>query len=46
MCVASLEGVKLFNSNLEVVDDAFEYLVDAIEETERQEASRPSQEGA
>lgn len=27
VCVASLETVKLFNSNLEVVDDAFEYLI-------------------
>lgn len=27
VCVASLESVKLFNSNLEVVDDAFEYLI-------------------
>ncbi len=27
VCVASLENVKLFNSNLDVVDEAFEYLV-------------------
>lgn len=27
ICVASLQTVKLFNSNLEVVDDAFEYLM-------------------
>ncbi len=27
VCVGSLEEVKLFNSNLEVIDDAFEYLV-------------------
>lgn len=27
VCVASLEKVKLFNSNLEVVDEAFEYLI-------------------
>lgn len=27
ICVASLQRVKLFNSNLEVVDDAFEYLM-------------------
>ena len=27
LCVSSLEGVKLLNSNLDVVDDAFEYLV-------------------
>lgn len=27
ICVASLQDVKLFNSNLEVVDEAFEYLM-------------------
>ena len=27
VCIASLEGVKLFNSNLDVVDEAFEYLI-------------------
>lgn len=27
ICVASLQNVKLFNSNLEVIDDAFEYLM-------------------
>ncbi len=27
VCVSSLEGVKLFNSNLDVVDEAFEYLI-------------------
>ena len=27
VCVVSLEKVKLFNSNLEVVDEAFEYLM-------------------
>ena len=27
ICVASLQDVKLFNSNLQVVDDVFEYLV-------------------
>lgn len=27
ICVASLQTVKFFNSNLEVVDDAFEYLM-------------------
>jgi len=27
ICVASLETVKLFNSNLDVVDEAFEYLM-------------------
>ncbi len=27
ICVSSLQDVKLFNSNLEVIDEAFEYLV-------------------
>lgn len=27
VCVSSLEGIKLFNSNLDVVDEAFEYLI-------------------
>lgn len=27
ICVSSLEGVKLFNSSLDVVDEAFEYLI-------------------
>ncbi len=27
VCVASLQDVKLFNSNLQVVDEAFEYLI-------------------
>ena len=27
ICVSSLQNVKLFNSNLDVVDDAFEYLM-------------------
>ena len=27
ICVSSLQEVKLFNSNLEVIDDAFEYLI-------------------
>jgi type I restriction enzyme M protein len=27
VCVASLENVKLFNSNLDVIDEAFEYLI-------------------
>ena len=27
ICVSSLQSVKLFNSNLDVVDDAFEYLM-------------------
>jgi type I restriction enzyme M protein len=35
VCVASLEGVKLFNSNLEVVDDAFEYLINKSSKGEK-----------
>jgi type I restriction enzyme M protein len=27
VCVSSLENVKLFNSNLDVIDEAFEYLI-------------------
>lgn len=27
ICISGLEGVKLFNSNLDVVDEAFEYLI-------------------
>lgn len=27
VCVSTLEGIKLFNSNLDVVDEAFEYLI-------------------
>jgi len=27
ICVASLQNVKLFNSNLQIIDEAFEYLV-------------------
>ena len=27
VCISSLENVKLFNSNLDVVDEAFEYLI-------------------
>lgn len=27
ICVSSLEGIKLFNSNLDVIDEAFEYLI-------------------
>jgi type I restriction enzyme M protein len=35
VCVASLEKVKLFNSNLEVVDDAFEYLINKSSKGEK-----------
>jgi type I restriction enzyme M protein len=35
ICVSSLEGVKLLNSNLEVVDEAFEYLVNKSSKGEK-----------
>ena len=35
VCVASLEGVKLFNSNLDVVDEAFEYLINKTSKGEK-----------
>ncbi|PQJ97683.1 SAM-dependent methyltransferase [Chromatium okenii] len=35
ICIASLEGVKLFNSNLEVVDEAFEYLINKSSKGEK-----------
>lgn len=35
VCVAALEGVKLFNSNLDVVDEAFEYLINKSSKGEK-----------
>lgn len=35
ICVSSLEKVKLFNSNLEVVDEAFEYLINKSSKGEK-----------
>ena len=35
VCVASLQSVKLFNSNLDVVDDAFEYLMTKSQKGEK-----------
>ena len=35
VCVASLQAVKLFNSNLDVVDDAFEYLINKSSKGEK-----------
>lgn len=35
VCVASLEKVKPFNSNLEVVDEAFEYLINKSSKGEK-----------
>lgn len=35
VCVSSLEEVKLFNSNLDVVDEAFEYLINKSSKGEK-----------
>ncbi|WP_206911393.1 hypothetical protein IGL98_003361 [Enterococcus sp. DIV0840] len=35
ICVSSLQDVKLFNSNLDVVDDAFEYLMNKSQKGEK-----------
>jgi type I restriction enzyme M protein len=35
ICVSSLQDVKLFNSNLEVVDEAFEYLINKSSKGEK-----------
>ena len=35
VCIASLQDVKLFNSNLDVVDDAFEYLMSKSQKGEK-----------
>ena len=35
VCVSALQDVKLFNSNLEVVDDAFEYLMNKSQKGEK-----------
>lgn len=35
VCVGSLEKIKLFNSNFEVVDDAFEYLINKSSKGEK-----------
>jgi len=35
VCVASLQGLKLFNSNLDVVDEAFEYLINKSSKGEK-----------
>ena len=35
VCVSSLQKVKLFNSNLEVVDEAFEYLINKTSKGEK-----------
>lgn len=35
VCVSSLQNVKLFNSNLDVIDEAFEYLVNQTSKGEK-----------
>jgi type I restriction enzyme M protein len=35
VCVSSLENVKLFNSNLDVIDEAFEYLINQSSKGEK-----------
>jgi len=35
ICISSLQDVKLFNSNLDVVDDAFEYLINKSSKGEK-----------
>ena len=35
LCVASLQNIKLFNSNLQIVDEAFEYLVSKTSKGEK-----------
>ncbi len=35
VCVSSLQGLKLFNSNLDVVDEAFEYLINKSSKGEK-----------
>lgn len=41
ICVSSLEEVKLFNSNLDVVDEAFEYLINKSSKGEKDNILRP-----
>jgi type I restriction enzyme M protein len=40
VCIASLESVMLFNSNLDVVDEAFEYLINKSSKGEKGSISR------
>ena len=35
VCVATLQDIKLFNNNLDVVDDAFEYLMSKAQKGEK-----------
>ena len=40
VCVASLQDIKLFNNNLDVVDDAFEYLMSKAQKGEKGQYGR------
>lgn len=41
ICVSSLENVKLFNSNLDVIDEAFEYLINQSSKGEKRQFFTP-----
>jgi len=41
VCISNLQDIKLFNSNLQVVDEAFEYLVNKSAKSEKGSTSRP-----
>ncbi len=41
VCVASLQDIKLFNNNLDVVDDAFEYLMSKAQKGEKGQCFTP-----
>ena len=41
VCIGSLEEWKLFNSNLDVIDDAFEYLVNKSSKGEKRANTSP-----
>lgn len=40
ICISSLESIKLFNSNLDVVDEAFEYLINKAVKAKKDNFSR------
>lgn len=41
ICVSALESIKLFNSNLQVIDEAFEYLVNKSSKGEKRQFFTP-----
>ena len=41
ICISSLQNVKLFNSNLDVIDDAFEYLMSKKKKSEKSQFFTP-----